>query len=76
VDQLEPYLNSPIPDTVLQHYEIVPAKSLVKELQPGGDWVITQKAPVNPALDLRVAVGLTEMRDADERVTNRWTLLP
>jgi hypothetical protein len=60
----------------LQNYEIVPTSSLVSELQPAGDWAITQTAPVNPALDLRSAYSLTDMRTADERVSNRWTYVP
>ncbi|MGA2541310.1 MAG: sigma-70 family RNA polymerase sigma factor [Verrucomicrobiota bacterium] len=75
LSQLKPYFKSPIDDAILQRYQILPASSLVPELQPGGDWVITQAAPVNPALDLREACGLTGMRMADERVTNRWNLL-
>lgn len=75
LSELKPYFKSPIDDAVLQRYEILPASSLVSELQPGGDWVITQKAPVNPALDLREAMDLTGGRMADERVTNRWTLV-
>jgi RNA polymerase sigma factor (sigma-70 family) len=73
--ELRPYFKTPIDDAILQRYQIIPASSLVTELQPGGDWVITQKAPVNPTLDLRMAYGLTESRTADERVTNRWTLI-
>ena len=75
LSQLKPYFKSPIDDAILQRYAILPASNLVSELRPGGDWVITQKAPVNPALDLRDAYGLTESRMADERVTNRWTLI-
>ncbi|MGA3145664.1 MAG: sigma-70 family RNA polymerase sigma factor [Verrucomicrobiota bacterium] len=75
LSELKPYFESPIDDVILQRYEILPASSLVSELQPGGDWVITQKAPVNPALDLREAMDLNGGRNADERVTNRWTLV-
>jgi RNA polymerase sigma factor (sigma-70 family) len=75
IAQLTPYLKTPIDDAVLQRYEILPASSLVSDLQTGDPWLITQKAPVNPALDLRMAQGLTESRGADERITNRWTLL-
>ena len=75
LSQLKPYFKSPIDDAILQRYEILPASNLVSELQPGGDWVITQKAPVNAALDLRSAIGLTGSRMADETVTNRWTLI-
>jgi RNA polymerase sigma factor (sigma-70 family) len=74
--QLKSYLSSPIDDAILQRYEIVPASSLVSALQLAGDWVITQKAAVNPALDLRFAYGLTNMCMADERVSNRWTYVP
>ena len=72
LSQLKPYFKSPIDDAILQRYEIVPTGSLVTELQPGGDWAITQKSPVNDALDVRFAIGLTNMQTADERVTNRW----
>jgi RNA polymerase sigma factor (sigma-70 family) len=73
--QLKPYFRSPIDDAILQRYTILPASNLPPELQPGGDWVITEAAAVNPARDLRNAYGLTESRMADERVTNRWTLV-
>ena len=76
ISQLKPYFKSPIEDAILARYRIVPAKSLVSELQAGGDWLITQKAPINEALDIRVSFGLTDMRDADERITNRWSLKP
>ena len=49
LSELRPYFKSPIDDAILQRYEILPASSLVSELQPGGDWVITQKAPVDPS---------------------------
>jgi type II secretory pathway pseudopilin PulG len=71
--QLKPYFASSVDDAILQRYEIVPATSLVKELQGSNEWVITQKAPVNEALDSRFAYGLNSGLFADERVTNRWT---
>jgi len=75
LSELKPYFKSPIDDAILQRYEIMPSVNLVSELRPGGDWVVTQKAPVNPELDVRLAYGLTEARMADETVTNRWTLI-
>jgi len=75
LSQLKPYFKSPIDDTILQRYQILPASNLVSELQPGGDWAITEKAPVNQELDIRVAIGLTNSLTADDRVTNRWVLL-
>jgi RNA polymerase sigma factor (sigma-70 family) len=74
LSQLEPYLKSPIDDAILQRYQIVAAANLVSELQGHGDWVITQKAPVNEALDARFAFGPTSGGMADCRVTNRWVL--
>jgi RNA polymerase sigma factor (sigma-70 family) len=73
LSELKPYFKTPIDDAILQRYAIVPTSSLISELQPGGNWVITEKAAVNPALDMRSAYGLTQMRFADERVTNRWS---
>jgi hypothetical protein len=72
LSELSRYFKSPVDDAILDRYEIVRADSLVSELQPGGDWVITQKAPADAVLDTRVAIGLTGGRDADSSVTNRW----
>jgi RNA polymerase sigma factor (sigma-70 family) len=74
--QLKPYFKTPIDDEVLQRYEILPARSLVPELRPAGeDWVITQVAPVNPALDIRMAFGVSNSSGARQEITNRWTLV-
>jgi RNA polymerase sigma factor (sigma-70 family) len=75
VAQLKPYLKLPLDDAILDRYIILPTTSLVPELRCDGDWVITEKAPVNEALDARDAFGLTIGRSADSRVTNRWQLL-
>jgi type II secretory pathway pseudopilin PulG len=75
LSQLNPYFKSPVDEACLQRWQILPASSLVSELQPGGDWVITQKAPVNAELDMRLAIGLTDLRSAGSDVTNRWTLI-
>jgi RNA polymerase sigma factor (sigma-70 family) len=72
--ELKPYFSSPIDDSVLQRYEILPASKMVSELQPGGDWVITQRNTPNPELDMRSAIGVDHLLEVDERVTNRWTL--
>jgi RNA polymerase sigma factor (sigma-70 family) len=76
LSQLKPFFKSPIDDAILTRYQIVPATSLVGKLQVGGDWLITQKAPINEALDFRASIGLTDMGDADESVTNRWSYHP
>lgn len=67
VSQLKPYfersknrLNSDAPitelDAILQRWKIVPATQ-IKSMIAGGAMVITQKAPVDDALDSRVVVG-------------------
>ena len=73
--QLRPYFDSPIYDSILERYTILPASSLISELRPGGDWVITQKAPVNEAHDWRTATSLTGTKQATPYATNRWVLI-
>jgi RNA polymerase sigma factor (sigma-70 family) len=75
LSQLRPYFDSPVYDSILERYTILPASSLVSELQPGGDWVITQKAPLNEAQDWRTATSLAGTKQATTRATNRWVLL-
>ncbi len=75
VAQLKPYLDPPVDDAILDRYVILPATNLVPELRCDGDWVITERAPVNEALDHRSAFGLSTGRGAGPEVTNRWELL-
>jgi hypothetical protein len=53
VAQLTPYLDPPLDDAILDRFVILPATNLAPELRCGGDWLITEKAPVNEALDMR-----------------------
>jgi hypothetical protein len=71
LSQLKPYFESPVEDAILDRYQIVAAQSL--HLQPGavGDWVITQKAPVNPELDARQVINLRGVHPAN-RDPGRW----
>jgi hypothetical protein len=73
--QLKFYFDSPIEEEILERWTIVPTSRLVPELHPGGDWAVTEKVPVNEALDTRIAVGLTDIKEANRGVTNRWVLL-
>ena len=75
LSRLRPYFDSPIYDGILERYTILPASSLISELRPGGDWVITQKAPVNEAHDWRTATSLTGTKQATPYATNRWVLI-
>jgi hypothetical protein len=58
MDQLTPWFKSPVDDSVLQDWEIVPGSSLPGDLRSDDAWVITQKAPVDPSLDQRMVIGL------------------
>ena len=66
VSQLKPYFKSPVDDVVLQRWEVVPKDRLVSQLQAleaqlDEDWYITQKTPVDEALDQRILRGLKRM---------------
>jgi len=71
LSDLLPYLKEPADPVMLDRYEIVPATSLPKLLrEPGEDWVITQKAPINEQYDARVVIGLAGHRATFEE--GRW----
>ena len=78
LSQLKPYFKSPVDEAVLQRYEILPASklpsSLVSHREAGEGFVITQKAPVNAALDGRVCLGLKSWKGGHG--TNVWVPLP
>jgi len=81
LSQVTPYLKNPIEDTILQRYEIVPASSLVSQLQMGGDWAVTEVAPVNPVQDTRItsgpdSQGRLTMRIQGSAITNLWGPTP
>jgi hypothetical protein len=75
LSQLVPFFLSPIDDAILDRYHIVSAKTLPKFLaEGGGDWVITQKAPINPKFDSRLAISLKDRRATLQE--GRWDPLP
>jgi RNA polymerase sigma factor (sigma-70 family) len=74
---LRPYLDAPIGDEVIQRYVIVSGRHLASPLGDIGEWVLTQAAPVNPALDWRMGFSQSGLNNIlGEGVTNRWDLLP
>jgi RNA polymerase sigma factor (sigma-70 family) len=54
--QLQPYLDTPMDPAILQRWEIMP-QTAVPNMNMGGDWIITEKAPVDRELDSRIAFG-------------------
>jgi RNA polymerase sigma factor (sigma-70 family) len=76
LSQLARYLKTPVDDSVLQGWAILPANSLPSELQRQvkEPWVITQKAPINATLDQRVVIGLKTWLVGEG--PNQWGLVP
>lgn len=78
VTQLEPYFKVPVDGTILERYQILPANNLrgmIKDEEiPGfGEWVITEKSAVNPTLDDRFFMGLTNILGTTrDSAPNRW----
>lgn len=70
IAELKPYFAQPIDDAVLERYQVVPTDTMPPGMFPrvSGDWVITQKAPVNPALDYRSIIGFNGPRPLTDRV--------
>ena len=75
VEQLKPYIDPPVDEAIFQRWQVVPAKSLPKYLaEIGGDWLITQKAPVDKEYEGRYAIGLAGFRSLGSE--GRWDPLP
>jgi hypothetical protein len=75
VSQLGPYFKSPVDDSVLQDWTILPTRSLASEIRVDGDMAITQKAPVDAELDQAVAVSLMGTQ-VGMHGTNQWVRNP
>jgi hypothetical protein len=56
LSDLLPYLNSPVDAAMLDRWEILPQSALPNQ-HMGGDWVITEKGPVDADFDSRWAIG-------------------
>ena len=75
LSQLAPYFKSPVDDSVLRNWTILPTSSLPSGMRVDEDWVITQKAPVNAELDQRVVIGM-KMSSLGSGGTNDWVRVP
>jgi RNA polymerase sigma factor (sigma-70 family) len=76
IAQLKPWFKSPVDDAVLQRWVVLPKSKLAEDLQAqlGEDWFITQKAPVNAALDQRYLAGLKETHLFADGPPHWWIL--
>ena len=75
LSQLAPYFKSPVDDSVLANWTILPTSSLPSGMRVDEDWVITQKAPVNAELDQPVVIGMKTSR-LGHHGTNYWARVP
>ena len=78
VSQLKPYFKSPVDDAILQRWEVLPKRRLFRDLQAqlDEDWYITQRAPVNAALDQRILYGLKKGHSFADGPPDWWDLVP
>ena len=54
--QLKPYFTPPIDDAILQHWTIVPAKT-ISSVHVGGEWAITQQSVGDEVFDTQFCIG-------------------
>jgi RNA polymerase sigma factor (sigma-70 family) len=73
--QLQPYFTTPVDSATLQDWTILPMTSLQPGLRIDGDWAITQKAPVNAALDQRFVMGANGMHLGPGHTPENWALV-
>jgi RNA polymerase sigma factor (sigma-70 family) len=75
IAQLKPWFKSPVDDAILQRWVVLPKNRLASDLQAQlrEDWFITQKAPVNAALDQRYLCGLNEAHLFADGPPHWWT---
>jgi RNA polymerase sigma factor (sigma-70 family) len=76
IAQLKPWFKSPVDEAILQRWVVLPKSKLAPDLQAQlkEDWFITQKAPVNAALDQRYLGGLNEVHLFADGPPHWWTL--
>jgi hypothetical protein len=76
IAQLKPWFKSPMDDAILQRWIVLPKSRLAADLQAQlhEDWFVTQKAPVNAALDQRYLGGLNEAHLFADGPQHWWIL--
>ncbi len=59
--QLKPYFDTPLDDSILVRFAVVPATEISENrrlwTKPGADWLIAEKAPVDVDFDTRYIIG-------------------
>ncbi len=73
LSQLEPYFKSPVDPAVLEGWAILPTTSLPGTMQIDEPWAVTQRFPIDAALDQRIVIGMKNSR-MGTRSTNDWAV--
>ena len=58
VSQLQSYFNPPVDEAILQRWKFIPTKNNADQGFAGGDWILTEKTPVDELFDSRYSIGL------------------
>lgn len=76
VTELERYVEGDVPKEIFQRWQVIQAKKLTGLVQNlhGEDWVITQRAPVNPLLDQRIVLSLNNYRMFASARPEHWAV--
>jgi RNA polymerase sigma factor (sigma-70 family) len=64
ISELQQFIENPIDQTILQRYSIFPP-DILPSVRVGGNWVISQKAPVDADYDMRFVIGASGGRGSD-----------
>jgi RNA polymerase sigma factor (sigma-70 family) len=75
---LKPYFTSSVDDAILERWQVIDAKRLTnlsQNLRNEG-WVITQKAPVNRAIDQRLTISLKDFHSFADGAPAQWDVAP
>jgi len=79
LSQLQPFSESPLDAAALQRWEIAPAER-VPNVRLGGDWILTQKAPVDEEYDQILVYGSSGNGSTGFRTrpaaSEKWELAP
>jgi hypothetical protein len=74
--QLQSYFENPVSDAILSRWQVLPQSTLPSYPNMGGDFVITEKAPIDPNLDFRFIIGPDGFSNNSYLNPDMYTLAP
>ena len=78
IAQLKPYFKSPVEEATLDRWGVLAARRLTHLSMNlrDEDWVITQKNPVNAAIDQRLTISLKNFHSFADGAPAQWEVAP